>query len=558
MSLENGSMNQSQDNMVIMQFNMLANGLMDRFLDPQIIEIFARPGTTVQNELNRKKRYFEKLNLGIKQLFDVRNTGLNLGELRDLFDRDRDSQMDQKMDEIQYNVQMINEFEIYLLNRSSEADIPSKRIKNIANRIWRKIQDSLMQGKDRYMAHPVPVDPKIREIEQMIGLVADIFSSKYTDYKTDVDRIQSMDQEICQNIEKFLDQRFGMFKQMVQYHDPWIICLQEDDFDNYFEKDEFWANNYGAVRCKKDPSTAKTLLQKRTGSNLLAGLSEQYVQNAKADGVTILFKKSKFMDPDPMFQNCPKIAEKNKSPYLIKELRRIDNGQKICVICAHLESGREDYNKEELRIGDIDLILQDPEYQRIRSDPQTNLIVCMDGNTPFLDQRRFMDYYGPGNVTEGGKSAQFIESDLLIDGKTISRNTAMYHLMSQMVMDQRNLGIAEPTVMYSVNRLRGPDSNQLAKIFEYEYHCIDHVFYQGNDYELVKTRMPMIRQSKQSDDVKNDTQIQGDEGGDYENLLPDFSFFDHDGNGKKISDNIGSISDHLPVFVTLKNLPMVS
>lgn len=583
--------NESSNEIRIMQFNMLANGLLDSFLSPQTIKIFTANGP---NELNEKKEYFEKLNVNIKQLFDAKISELSLKELKKYIKKS------EGLKEMEYNLKRISDFEIYLLDRLAEEDHPSKRIKNIANGIWKKIQLSLMQGNEKYVPcidtnnvnsllwyklkqserdkskctelsnkdqdKDQDQDQKqkqiqeiiqgiigsqikklndkniipdtVRDIEAMIGIVSNIFSKKYKDYKSDVEKIQANNKSIEQDIESYLQARFNAFKKMVQQYDPWIICLEEDDYDNYFNNDDYFMKNYGFARCKKDPSTAKTLITKKTGSKLLWSLSENYVKNACPDGATVLFKKSKFNDPDP--QDKPNVAKKNKSPFVIKELQTVDDNQTIYVLCAHLESGFEDYKKEEIRIQDINEILEDPMFEKIENNPDAELIICMDGNTPFLGKERFYDYYGTGNVVEGGKTGEYIESKIVIDGSPISKNTAMHRLMDKLSLDQTNVSVEKPTQMYSVNRLRGPDSNQLAKAFEYEYHCIDHCFYKGNKYELVKTSLPRMH----------------DNGHDYEHLLPNFNLDLKDiewENFSKINpDKFISISDHLPLCVSLR------
>lgn len=579
----NSNSDSDSEDLRIMQFNMLANGLMDSFIGPNTIDIFSKQNTEIQDELGKKKQYFEKLGVNIKQLFDINNSELSVKEMKKLLKKD------EPISEIEYDIQKINEFEIYLLDRLTDSDHPSKRLKNISNSIWKKIQVSLMQGNIKYVPcidtnnvnsllwyklkqmsvnrdkskcstmssqqiqdaidsqikklHEQSIVPHIiNGIETMIGIVSNIFSKKYKEYKSDVDSIQSKSNEIELNIEEFLQARFDTFKQMVQHADPWIICLEEDDYDNYFNKDDYFMNNYGFARCKKDPSTSLSLITKKTGSKILTALSEKYIKNAQPDGVSILFKKSKFKDPDPQDKDKPKIAKKNKSPFIIKRLERIDNKKSIYVVCAHLESGSEDYRKEEIRIQDIDEILEDPEFENLKNlHSDAELIICMDGNTPFLNKEKFKDYYGPGNVAEGGKSSEFIESNIMIDGSPISRNTAMFRLMDKLGLDQNNVAAKEPTKMYSVNRLRGPDSNQLAKIFEYEYHCIDHCFYRGTEYELVKASLPIMDKS------------------DYEHLLPNFDFNDKDHkynfdtmNPFKDPGSFVSVSDHLPLFVTLR------
>ena len=264
------------------------------------------------------------------------------------------------------------------------------------------------------------------------------------------------------------------------------------------------------------------------------------------------------------------MADKDKSPYLLKKLIRRDTDEVFFVLTAHLESGRDDYSKEKIRMTDIDDILNDPDVKLMMPDilnlgKKKNFIICMDANSPFLDKERFDRYYEKGSVTRGGESSSFEEGDITIDGKKIAKNSVMYKIMSVFGLTEDNVCIYSPTSVYSTNRFRGPNGEQLAKLLELEYHCIDQGFAKcSGNYKLLKTFLPKMVPSEE----------------DFANLLPNFSItMNPDTKEIKVKDlttgsfvnNWGplllvedgqikvnpylegflAISDHLPLFMIL-------
>ncbi len=518
-------MRKRTDNLVIMSMNMLARGLLDSFLRSDTMKIHF---STVQ-ELDEKKAYFRNLLFNVKQLFYKINESKTAQELTVLFRGLEKKTEDQKINEknIEYNIDLITLYERMLFGATKEADEPGKRIKNIGNAIWKIINHMLMsdswstfKSDSDFQKTHVPVENKyiskcspgdVDSIKDVIYLLALIFATQYTTFIREITESRSLEKEIEVNIKEFLNQRFQVFKLMVQTYSPDIMCLQEDDYDHNFDSDPWFMKTYGFVRCKKVPSRAMKMLLDGSGSSLTSRLKEdiEFKKTVCADGCTIMYKKQVFHDSYPEKNN--RLAKKDKSPYLVKYLIHQKTGKKFFVVTAHLESGNGDYCKERIRMNDIDDILSDPDFLEMKDeimDPETNLIICMDGNSPFLDEKRFNDYYSKDSVVAGGESASFIEGEIQIDGKKIAKNSMTHRLMSGFRLNQDNVCVETPTEAWSVNRFRGPDSNQLAKIFESEYHCIDYGFARCNEYKLLKTMLPRIV----------------DTGDDYQNLLPNYQY----------------------------------
>ncbi len=515
----------------IMQFNMLANGLMDSFLKKRNIGIFFN----TSGELEKKKSYFDKLNSNIKSLFDNRNVNKSMEEFKQII-----GHVD-CTEEVEYNDQELDMYERYFCIIKGHDERLIKRINNIINKVWTIVQKEILQENIQKINCNYDLDQVIK-IVYRIKIIVELFQKDYKNYKSDIDAYRDTEKNIITNITNYLAERFKMFKSMIQQYDPDIMCLQEDDFDNYFNAEDYFVSTYDFLRCKKNPSQAQKII--KTNKTLwLNGLTQEYRDRAPPDGVTILFKKSKFRDANPSYNN--NVARFKKSPYLIKHLINIDTGDNFCIVCAHLESGREDYSKEMQRIETIGTILKDPEFNRIMEIKTMNLIICMDANTPFLNERTFKKYYSKENIPEDGlleTSGTFIKSDIMINGDPIAKNSALFKLMDKLKMTQDNHGVEEPTKMYSVNKLRGPESHQLSKIFEYENHLIDHIFFKGHEgskYVMIKTKLPIMNP-----------------GNYYNDLLPNYeydkstvwdNFYNFDSN------TFISTSDHLSLFIVLKN-----
>lgn len=508
----------SHRGLLIMNQNMLANGLQDKFLRAITMKIFF----SSSDELKQKKGYFVNLHSNIKQLFFKSNSKKSLSELEQLFKQttgeskeDEDESIIDPMD--QYNLGMLSLYEKCLAGMTKETDLPSKRIKNISNSMWRIIFTKIMKTNKSFNEvevseivlnkkytdkFPEVTDQQITELKERILCLGNSFINQYTTYKEEVAKYQEEDKIITPNIKEYLRLRFEIFKQMVQYYSPDIMCLQEDDFDHYFKNDQWFSETYGFARCKKVPSRAQIMLREGTGCCWTNKLNEredsEFAKTVYPDGVTIMYKKSLFHDPEP--ERNYQEAAKDKSPFLLKKLIRRDTGEVFFVLTAHLESGKDDYSKEGIRMDDIDDILNDPYVKKMWDeimDKKNNFIVCMDANAPFLDKERFDDYYG--------NWCKFEPGEIVIDGKQIAKNSAMYKLMREFGLTKSNVCVDSPTDVYSVNRFRGCDSEQLAKLMELEYHCIDHGFARLNgNYELLKTYLPKMVPD------------------DFDNLLPNF------------------------------------
>jgi len=571
----------------IMQFNMLANGLMDSFLTADTMKIFF---PDLKRDLPKKQEIFKKLNYNIKQIFDKQNANKPVNELEVIFktpsvteetkateqkkpeaetkeelksgEKTEEKKLlsEKKSTAITYNEVKLSAYENCISKGVKKDSTLGSRIKNISNDLWKMIQTHILENEIKFPDIKEDENKCIAttktEIEQIIPILAKLFLSSYTTYIKEINTFRSPDEFIRSKIKEFLELRFKIFKIMVINYDPDIICLEEDDYDYYFNNDVYFRDTYGFSRCKKKDSNARKLTVGRTGSPWLKNLHDEFItQRVTDDGVTIMFKKSVFNDLNPEVNN--RVVQKG-SPHILKKLGKKYTLDIFYVLATHIESGREDYNKEETRMSDIEYIFdQEPKLKSCEITSNTNsnvnLIICMDGNTPFLNKNLFEKYYSEKSVAEGGKSGNFVPSNIEIDCSVIAKNSAMYKLMNDLKMTQNNVAVSKPTKMYSVNRFRGPDSNQIAKIFEYEYHCIDHVFYKGSRYDLEKVDLPVM---KNTDD-------------DYENLLPNFDFTklseldrtstlekylkESWGDFKHINPkNFVSISDHLPVFVTLR------
>ena len=227
-----------------------------------------------KEEFAEKKSYFAKFSFNIKQMFFKSNSKKTINELNELFEGKlksnefKEEHLEESLPD-EYDTDMITLYEKCLSGATKENDDPKKRIKNVSNAMWKVIYLMIMSGmfdteiETDIILDKVPLDVKhsskckeedVILIKQRILLLAKVFASKYKTYRAEILKFQENDQFIIKNIKSFLRLRFETFKRMVQKYSPDILCLQEDDYDYYFDNDQWFQENYGFVRCKKDPS----------------------------------------------------------------------------------------------------------------------------------------------------------------------------------------------------------------------------------------------------------------------------------------------------------------
>jgi hypothetical protein len=594
-----------KNDIVIMQFNMLANGLMDDFLNKKSMK-------GITKSLKDLRVPFQTLTTKITESFTSNK----------------------------------NNYDKCLKENSEKKQI---------NEIWTNIQSCLL-GKttnfkpDNYKEIYKCNEPDLNVIRSIITSFAKNFANDYekmmetgnefkninefpkSSYYTMGKQLESDDDLKITHMETYLKLRYIAFKKMVGKYNPAIICLQEDDYDNYIKgKDEYNSLkliNYEYISQKKLDSNAKKFI---TGKFPNKWYNTNFIENHKNyatdDGVSILFRNDIFE-----YLHTYEGYTSPGSPILSVLLRNINSEELFLITTTHIESGRDTYEKEKVRMYDImdriTIPIDKIENKQIKKDyiknikhyndehfnndeikkleklisatnpdnrnylfygvvpfinsalksinedhpnNKINQILTGDFNTPFLDRDRFIKYYVEESENKIKTPSNINDSRILIDKKPIIQESAMYTLMEGLQYTQENVAVDNPTQMYSVNRIRGPTSAQLTKIYEDEYHDIDHVFYSSDSeiYTLLKTKLPYMIDKHYSTLLPNfeiekqgqtiiESKVDGKSTNEtWRNISinkENETYFinPYTNNNKNESDFI-SISDHLPLLVVLQS-----
>ena len=321
--------------------------------------------------------------------------------------------------------------------------------------------------------------------------------------------------------------RYNRIKSLLLRADPDIITFQEMDHVKQFLDDGTFSDTYTCLLDDTDYQVPFYIEEKdksgdtRRPENYMAGLlsakaafcpksySNAYTFRKKRprpgshlddDGVAIFWKKDKFEPMELAFLQYPsKEGDVKRNGSVAVTLAHKASGQLINVVTAHLPSGDE-VPKEQERLN----VLKDPAAEFVaqrlcRQENGTWKQVPYEASKKFDGLVSFVQHYEENETSrtifalDTNSRPSFPLTDASGLQKTNVWNTIIQESGLESVWVQsfflneegKALNPDLPFVA-SVNKMRGPSSEQPSKIGEHQLELIDHIFTNASSSRLVR------------------------------------------------------------------------
>lgn len=315
--------------------------------------------------------------------------------------------------------------------------------------------------------------------------------------------------------------RYDRLTDIVNRSDPDIITMQENDHVKQFLQDEMFSSKY---TCLVDESMTYTPAiyngedKHKYLDRLLTGraaFAPKTFSNAKVfrtkrdpdaidpddDGVVVFWRKDKFKAIELGFLKLPSDSEKSEAVVAVT-LEHVGSTERFNVLSTHLPSG-DDSKKEKERLNVLKNETKEWMARRI----------CLGDNNVWEEQDyesktfdgivSFVRYFAQRKTIDGSHtifaldansrpSFPLIKQDESSDLETNVWKTMLAESSLESIWVQTNY--IEPNgqaanskhpFVVSVNKMRGPSSDQPSKIGEHQCELIDHIFTNGKKAKLV-------------------------------------------------------------------------
>eukprot|EP00980_Cylindrotheca_fusiformis_P005455 scaffold1169_cov120-Cylindrotheca_fusiformis.AAC.5 len=331
------------------------------------------------------------------------------------------------------------------------------------------------------------------------------------------------------------EMRYNRIRTIVLSADPDVITFQEMDHLKQFLEDEVFSSRYTCMIDAKakynvptysDPTKEEEddlrranymahLLKSRAA---FAPKSYSHAYNFRKnrnngaaamdlddDGVAVFWKRDQFMPVELGYLQFPPEKERSAAAIAIT-LQHVTTKERINVLTTHLPSG-DDAEKEQERL----TVLKNPQVV------WTAKRLCLDGDgswnevayeldKPFDGVVSYVRYFVERQKIDDSRTIFALDANSrpsfpLIRSKTIGEpketnvwrmileGTGLDSVWVQMLyLDSSSGRAVDPKypIVASVNKMRGPSSDQPSKIGEHQLELIDHVFTNAATSTLVK------------------------------------------------------------------------
>mmetsp|Transcript_520 Transcript_520/g.862 ORF Transcript_520/g.862 Transcript_520/m.862 type:complete len:530 (-) Transcript_520:438-2027(-) len=355
-------------------------------------------------------------------------------------------------------------------------------------------------------------------------------------------QLEKVDREILD-----WSKRFDRIKQIVLQADPDVITFQEIDHVQQFLVDKDFSAKYTCMVDSSKTYKPPNYTENKGNDDLSPDKYFQHILNSRAafapksysnaylfrskrdgkasdiddDGCAIFWKKEILKPVELGFLRVPSDTEKSEA-VLALTLQHLETDMTLNVITTHLPSGDEP-KKELERLA----VLNNPSARwtarRICFDDTSWKEVPYENNADFVGITSYVKYFAQRKDTQTifaldansrpsfpPIKAASSSSETNVWG-TILRDTGLESIWVQssyLKITGEPIYSQKPFVV-SVNKMRGPSSNQPSKIGEHQLELIDHVFTNGtkskivtsvalNNKELVPTA-PLLYKSKEGE-----------------------------------------------------------
>mmetsp|Transcript_14128 Transcript_14128/g.19755 ORF Transcript_14128/g.19755 Transcript_14128/m.19755 type:complete len:516 (+) Transcript_14128:219-1766(+) len=331
-------------------------------------------------------------------------------------------------------------------------------------------------------------------------------------------QLEKVDREILD-----WSKRFDRIKQIVLQADPDVITFQEIDHVQQFLADKDFSAKYTCMVDSSKTYKPPNYTENKGNDDLSPDKYFQHILNSRAafapksysnaylfrskrdgkapdiddDGCAIFWKKEILKPVELGFLRVPSDTEKSEA-VLALTLQHLETDMTFNVITTHLPSGDEP-KKELERLA----VLNNPSARwaarRICFDDTSWKELPYENNANFVGITSYVKYFAQRKDTKtifaldanSRPSFPRIKSDSSSDETnvwhTILSQTTLESIWVQNACIKENGESSDPKnpFVVSVNKMRGPSSNQPPKIGEHQLELIDHVFTNGKKSELV-------------------------------------------------------------------------
>jgi len=459
----------------VFQWNILADGLGDDgFFSTEFEPIHETKKTGCSShtasdlmKLIRKAKQEDRENGVIDKLNEVKSIKLKLKNRDDLSDPSKYERMLSKLeDEIQKSSKLI-----HLKNQFKD----SPELKQVDDEIL-----SWSKRYERLKSIVLAADPDIITFQEMDHLHQFIndeeFGKKYTCYVGDNDKNNTSNDYY--NPAKYYDDK----KKDELRSENYLTKLIESKV-SFAPKSYSHAANFRNKRIKKtnDDNDKKTVVDD--------------------DGVAIFWKKDKFKAIELGFLKFP--SSKKSEAVIAVVLENIKTEKRINVLTTHLPSGDEK-KKEKERLDVLENYDETWDAKRIfRTSFGWRKCNYGDFAQQFNGILSFVAHYVKRELYDSSTTIFALDANsrplfplVAVDGGSKRTNTwnsihqGIPNLDSVWVQSGKLLATGESTSSSkfpaSVNKMRGPSSNQPNKIGEHQCELIDHIFTNGQESQLIE------------------------------------------------------------------------
>jgi exonuclease III len=325
--------------------------------------------------------------------------------------------------------------------------------------------------------------------------------------------------------------RYNRIKEIVLRADPDIITFQEMDHLKQFLEDGIFSSRYTCVVEKQkkyitptyfDPAREDDLRPENYMNHLLQSraafapksYSHAYTFRRKRnkgevdlddDGVAVFWKREKFKPVELGYLQLPPESDKNTAAVAIT-LQHVTTNERINVLTTHLPSG-DDSTKEQERLA----VLRNPMAKWIARR------VCLDENGSWNEVAyeadksfdgvvSYVRYFAERHTNDSSRTVFTLDANsrpsfpqirpVFLNGdaketnvwRMILEGTGLESIWVQMSYLDSSGEVTDSKYPYiaSVNKMRGPSSDQPAKIGEHLLELIDHVFTNATESNVVE------------------------------------------------------------------------
>lgn len=423
-----------------------------------------------------------------------------------------------------------------------------------------------------------PTNVQADVVKQEIATMKDTVSkSKLVNLKQQFEHSPELERVDTETLD--WNVRYSRIKALLLRTDPDIITFQEMDHLKQFLEDGTFSSKYtclldphdryqtpyyseDASKDSRRPENYMTHLLRSKAAFCPKSYSNAYNFRKKRsrpgasdlddDGVAVFWKKDRFEPMELGFLEYPtKEGESKKEGAIAVTLHHQTSNQLINVLTAHLPSG-DDAVKEQERLNVLKNPTVDCVAQRLcRQNDGTWKQVSYEANYKFDGLLSFIHYYTQQDPNQKNpRTVLALDTNsrptfpLTDASATNSEKTNVWHSILQgskleSIWVQTSLldSNGNPTnprypFIASVNKMRGPSSDQPSKIGEHQLELIDHIFTNARNSHVVK-------------DVQINEAIRI--------ALAPLQFASKDGKAEvSLNPSMSMPSDHLPVVVDIE------